>query len=120
MFVADENEYYGLTFEEYQDLALEFVVYPEQHAVIYPSLKLAGEAGEVAEKVGKRLRDAGGDFDDIEWREAMKKELGDVLWYISALAEDLGYTLEEVADTNLSKLSSRAVRGVLQGSGDDR
>lgn len=120
MFAADENEYYGLTFEEYQDLALEFVVYPDQHAVIYPSLKLAGEAGEVAEKVGKRLRDAGGDFDDIEWREAMKKELGDVLWYISALAEDLGYTLEEVADTNLSKLSSRAARGVLQGSGDDR
>jgi NTP pyrophosphatase (non-canonical NTP hydrolase) len=116
----NEDEYFGMTFEEYQDIALEFVVYPDQHDVIYPALKLAGEAGEVAEKVGKRLRDAGGDFAELEWREAMKKELGDVLWYISALADDLGYTLEEVADTNLSKLSSRAARGVLGGSGDDR
>lgn len=116
----ETGDYEGLTFEEYQDIALEFVVYSDQHTVLYPALKLAGEAGEVAEKVGKRLRDAGGDFDDIEWREAMKKELGDVLWYISALADDLGYTLEEIADTNLSKLSSRAARGVIQGSGDDR
>lgn len=119
-FTETEDEYFGMTFEEYQDIALEFVVYPDQHDVIYPALKLAGEAGEVAEKVGKRLRDAGGDFAEVEWREAMKKELGDVLWYISALADDLGYTLEEVADTNLSKLSSRAARGVLGGSGDDR
>jgi len=109
-----------LTFAEYQDIALDFAIYSEQNAVIYPALKLSGEAGEVSEKVGKRLRDAGGDFEDLEWRESMKKELGDVLWYISALADDLGYTLEEVADTNLSKLSSRVARGVLQGSGDDR
>lgn len=115
-----EDEYYGMTFEEYQAISLDFAMYPDQHEVIYPALKLAGEAGEVAEKVGKRLRDAGGDFTELEWREAMKKELGDVLWYISALADDLGYTLEEVADTNLSKLSSRAARGVLGGSGDDR
>jgi NTP pyrophosphatase (non-canonical NTP hydrolase) len=115
-----EEDHIGMTFEEYQLISLDFAVYPEQHAIIYPALKLAGEAGEVAEKVGKRLRDAGGDFTDLAWREAMKKELGDVLWYVSALADDLGYTLEEVADTNLEKLSSRAARGVLGGSGDDR
>lgn len=116
----EDDHYESLTFNEYQAIALDFAIYPDQHSVVYPGLKLSGEAGEVSEKIGKRLRDAGGDFEDVEWREAMKKELGDVLWYIAALADDLGYTLEEVADTNLSKLSSRALRGVIGGSGDDR
>lgn len=110
----------GLTMDEYQGLALDSAIYDDQFLVLYPALKLAGEAGEVAEKVGKRLRDHGGAFDDPEWKESMKKELGDVLWYIAALADDLGYTLEEVAEANLTKLASRAARGVLQGSGDDR
>lgn len=116
-----ENEAdYGMTLDEYQGLALESAVYADKFSVVYPALKLAGEAGEVSEKIGKRLRDQDGDFEDSSFRESMKKELGDVLWYIAALADDLGFTLEEVADTNLSKLASRMERGVIQGSGDDR
>lgn len=111
---------YGLTLDEYQGLALESAVYDDAHAILYPALKLAGEAGEVAEKVGKRLRDQDGDFEDETWRLSVKKELGDVLWYIAALANDLGFTLEQVADTNLTKLASRVERGVIAGSGDDR
>lgn len=116
-----ENEFdYGMTLDEYQGLALESAVYAAEYSILYPALKLAGEAGEVSEKVGKRLRDAAGDFSDPEWKLAMRKELGDVLWYIAALAADLGLTLEQVADTNLEKLASRMSRGVIQGSGDDR
>lgn len=110
----------GITMDEYQALAMETAVYNDDHSILYPALKLAGESGEVAEKVGKRLRDHNGDFDDTTWRESMKKELGDVLWYIAALAHDLGYSLEDVAETNLSKLASRLERGVIGGSGDDR
>lgn len=117
---VDDSIDVGMTMDEYQELALESAIYNDQYSILYPALKLAGEAGEVAEKVGKRLRDVDGDFDDLAWRESMKKELGDVLWYIAALADDLGYTLEEVADTNLSKLASRMERGVIGGSGDDR
>ena len=106
----------GMTLDEYQDLALESAVYEP----MYPALKLAGEAGEVVEKVGKRLRDQDGDFDDPEWRKAAAKEAGDVLWYIAAFAKDIGYTLEQIADMNLSKLASRMQRGVIAGSGDDR
>lgn len=111
---------YGMTLDEYQGLALESAVYEPRFAILYPALKLAGEAGEVSEKVGKRLRDQSGDFSDPEWKLAMKKELGDVLWYIGALASDLGFTLEQVADTNLEKLASRMSRGVISGSGDNR
>jgi NTP pyrophosphatase (non-canonical NTP hydrolase) len=75
---------------------------------------LTGEAGEVAEKVKKMVRD--GTLDT----EGLKKELGDVLWYLAALASDLGVTLEEVAAGNVTKLRSRAERGVIGGSGDNR
>ena len=110
----------GMTLDEYQDLAIESAVYDPAFSILYPSLKLAGEAGEVSEKVGKRLRDYEGDFTDPEWQDALAKELGDVLWYIAALARDIGWTLEEVAEANLSKLASRIRRGVISGSGDDR
>lgn len=116
----DEAIDYGMTLDEYQGLALESAVYDERYNILYPALKLAGEAGEVSEKIGKRLRDFDGDFEDKEWRLSVKKELGDVLWYIAALADGLGFTLEDVADTNLSKLASRMARGTIQGSGDDR
>jgi NTP pyrophosphatase (non-canonical NTP hydrolase) len=109
-----------MTLDEYQTLAMESAVYAPHYSILYPALKLAGEAGEVSEKVGKRLRDADGDFSDPEWKLAMKKELGDVLWYVSAFAHGLGFTLEDVADTNLEKLASRMSRGVIGGSGDDR
>ncbi len=86
---------------------------------IYPTLGLVGEAGEVADKVKKILRDKNGVFDK-DSKDAIKFELGDVLWYISQLSSELGYELEDVANSNLKKLNSRKIRGQIQGSGDDR
>ena len=85
----------------------------------YPTLGLCGEAGEVADKVKKVMRDRNGVF-DAETREAIKLELGDVLWYVAQLATELGLSLEDVASANLSKLQSRSQRGTLQGEGDHR
>jgi NTP pyrophosphatase (non-canonical NTP hydrolase) len=90
-------------------------VYPEKHAIIYPALGLAGEAGEVAEKVKKWLR---GDK-DLD-REALLKELGDIQWYITSMATDLGYGLEDVLVANIAKLRSRKERDVVKGDGDER
>ena len=100
---------------EYQKLALSTAIFPDQWKIIYPALKLAGEAGEVAEKVGKSLRG-----DKPLDPEDLCKELGDVLWYIAALAHGLGYTLDQVAQMNVDKLSGRSTRGTLKGSGDNR
>ena len=86
---------------------------------IYPTLGLTGEAGEVADKVKKVIRDRGGGF-DADTREAIKLGLGDVLRYVAQLASELGYALNEGADANLQKLSSRAARGRIGGSGDQR
>ena len=83
-----------------------------------PALR-AGEAGEVAEHAKKAIRDDAGTVTD-ERRAAMAKELGDVLWYVSQLASELGLALEDVAQGNIEKLLSRQRRGVLSGSGDER
>ena len=101
---------------EYQDAAKQTAIYPrnENFAITYTALGLASEAGEVAGKVKKMLRDA------VFSRAECMKELGDVLWYVAAMAGDLGYTLEEVAEANLNKLNSRKERDQLRGSGDDR
>jgi NTP pyrophosphatase (non-canonical NTP hydrolase) len=85
----------------------------------YPALGLAGEAGEVAEHAKKAIRDDAGVVTE-ERRRAMAKELGDVLWYVSQLASELGLELDEIARANLEKLLSRQRRGVLSGSGDER
>jgi NTP pyrophosphatase (non-canonical NTP hydrolase) len=85
----------------------------------YPALGLAGEAGEVAEHAKKAIRDDAGVVTE-ERRQAMAKELGDVLWYVSQLASELGLELDEIARANLEKLLSRQRRGVLSGSGDER
>lgn len=108
-----------MKFSEYQDFVNDMKVYKEKDAIIYPTIKLAGETGEVSEKVGKTIRDNGGIFSE-EGKVALIKELGDVLWYVSALADDLGYNLEHVALTNMGKLNSRKDRGVVHGSGDER
>jgi NTP pyrophosphatase (non-canonical NTP hydrolase) len=83
------------------------------------ALGLAGESGEVAEKIKKLYRDHGG-VPGLGSVNMIKKELGDVLWYITALADNLGITLQDVAVANLSKLSDRQQRGVIQGEGDER
>ncbi len=86
---------------------------------IYPTLGLAGEAGEVADKVKKVIRDKNGVF-DTETRKKIMFELGDVLWYVAQLSSELGYSLETVAHENLAKLASRAKRGKISGDGDKR
>lgn len=105
-------------FDTYQQAAMKTAIY--KHPIFYPGFKLAGEAGEVSEKLGKQLRDADGDFTDPAFVEAIKKELGDVLWYVAALARDFGINLGDVALANIDKLANRQERGVLQGSGDNR
>jgi NTP pyrophosphatase (non-canonical NTP hydrolase) len=87
--------------------------------LIYPTLKLAGEAGEFAEKVGKLLRDKDGRISDAD-RAALAGELGDVMWYVAEVATVLDLDLDEVGRGNIGKLASRAERGVIQGSGDQR
>ena len=103
-----------MTFDEYQDKASATAIYKAEHQVIYPALGMAGEAGEVADKVKKILRD--GNFD----REGLAKEIGDVLWYIAALSRDLNLSLTDIAEGNLKKLYARKEKGTLQGSGDNR
>lgn len=111
----------NVSFAEYQDTARSTAIYTTtpSNKIVYPALGLAGETGEVCEKVKKVLRDSGGVFSE-EKKAEIKKELGDVLWYISNLASDLDLKLEDIARANLEKLLSRKERGVLQGSGDNR
>ena len=105
---------------EYQELSRRTATYPGAgDNIVYPTLGLAGEAGEVAEKVKKLLRDDDGVLSD-ERREALAGELGDVLWYVAQVATEAGLDLEEIAQGNLDKLLSRQQRGVLSGSGDSR
>jgi NTP pyrophosphatase (non-canonical NTP hydrolase) len=96
-----------LSFEEYQAKASETAKYPNRlQNLEYPTLGLAGEAGEAANIVKKIQRDFGGRITD-EIRAKLKDELGDVLWYISACADELGLTLEEIAEFNVEKLAWR-------------
>jgi NTP pyrophosphatase (non-canonical NTP hydrolase) len=104
----------------YQQGARHTARYPDVGSnPIYPTLGLCGEAGEVADKVKKVLRDQGGAF-NAEVSEALKLELGDVLWYLAQLSSELGFELSEIAEANLNKLASRAARNVIGGSGDHR
>jgi NTP pyrophosphatase (non-canonical NTP hydrolase) len=104
---------------EYQRRSRSTAQYPRSEALTYPALGLAGEAGEFADHAKKVIRDDGGEV-TAERREAMSKELGDVLWYVAQLASELELELEQIARANLEKLSSRQRRGVLSGSGDER
>lgn len=109
-----------MRFEEYQKESRRTALYPNAgNNFIYPTLGLCGEAGEVSEKIKKILRDKDGNVDE-ETRLAIKGELGDVLWYASQLASELGLSLEDIARHNLEKLFSRKRRGVLRGDGDNR
>ncbi len=108
-----------MSLSNYQLEARTTAIYPLEAKVIYPALGLAGEAGEICNKVKKTLRDDGGRLTDDK-KEQLIDELGDVLWYIANLATDLGITLDDVARRNMAKLTSRKERGTLQGSGDNR
>lgn len=127
------SEEVGLSFDAYQSTAHSFAKYADRMEMtpelreaatfLYPSSKLAGEAGEVSEKLAKLLRDQGiWRWKDIpaENKETLIKELGDVLWYVAEIATKLGVKLSEVAQKNCAKLAGRVERGTLLGSGDDR
>ena len=126
LLVGDEDE--GLdAFDRYQEqCANDFAFYPGW--LIYPTMGLTGEAGEVAEKVKKLLRDDEMPLDenfntndiDPQKRLAIARELGDCLFYIAMIADDIDYTLSEIAELNIEKLSDRKDRGQLRGSGDNR
>lgn len=121
-----------LTFNFYSSIADLTAVYPEISAIMdgnprvtvdlsimYPALKLAGEAGEVAEQIGKMIRDDSGVMSE-ERREKIIRELGDVLWYVNAIANEIGETMEHIARVNIAKLAKRRDEGTLKGSGSDR
>lgn len=108
-----------MNLNEYQEAALTTAVYPEDKRIIYPALGMCGEAGEVADKVKKVIRDNNQSFDTARKIE-IAKEVGDVLWYCATMAHDLGFTLEAIAQMNISKLQSRKERGMIGGSGDNR
>jgi NTP pyrophosphatase (non-canonical NTP hydrolase) len=109
-----------MEFSNYQAAARETAQYPNMGKnVYYPTLGLAGETGEVAEKVKKLMRDHGGVLTP-ERRDALKKELGDVLWYVAALCSELELSLDEVAEHNVAKLRDRRERGKIGGDGDNR
>jgi NTP pyrophosphatase (non-canonical NTP hydrolase) len=107
---------------EYQKKALTTAAHAEKYKIIYPALGLGNEAGEVLGKVKKWLRGDDGACAIIsdERRQALKEELGDVLWYIAVLAHDLGLNLEDIGTGNIDKLQSRKARGVIKGDGDNR
>lgn len=94
-------------------------VIPMNHSIVYPTMGMVNEAGEVAGKVKKIFRDRGGEITEAD-RQALKKELGDVLWYLAQICTELDLSLQEVAEANLIKLFSRLERGQIRGEGDER
>ena len=109
-----------MNFNDYQALAKRTAIYPSRgHNLIYPILGLNGEAGEVAEKVKKLIRDKDGVKDD-KFVSEITKELGDVLWYVAAICSELGLPMQVVAKLNIEKLTDRMERDNLSGSGDTR
>ena len=122
-----------MNFNDYQKRARVTAIYPRDLDIIYPALGLAGETGEVCEKIKKLIRtmpkhnsNKMGRFrisimrENKELREGLELELGDVLWYVANLASDLNLSLEDIATKNIDKLRDRSRRDVLQGEGDDR
>ena len=103
----------------YQQVAKTTAIYPREQAIIYPTLGLTGEAGEVANKVKKIIRDDGYKNNESLVQE-ISAEIGDCLWYISVLADDIGVKLSDIANSNLEKLENRKKKGTIHGSGDDR
>jgi NTP pyrophosphatase (non-canonical NTP hydrolase) len=109
------------TFDDYQAAAAQTAIYPTEGllGILYTGLGLSNEAGEVAGKVKKMLRDEGAVLTP-QRREQIAAEIGDVLWYCAMLAYELGVPLGEIAESNIAKLADRAERNVIGGDGDKR
>ena len=108
-----------MNFNDYQHRTSSTAIYPEEKALEYLALGLCSEAGEVAGKLKKIIRDYGSNMTE-EKRFELASELGDVLWYVSQLALELNVTLDVIAHENIAKLADRKERGALGGSGDFR
>jgi NTP pyrophosphatase (non-canonical NTP hydrolase) len=109
-----------MTFDEYQKLARTTDHYQgKADSLHYGVLGLGSEAGEVAGKLKKIMRDEGGVINE-EKKDDLKKELGDCLWYLAKVASDLGFSFDTIAQANIEKLADRNKRGVIGGSGDNR
>jgi len=108
-----------MQFEDYQRLASVTAIYPNKgNNLYYPALGL-GESGEVQNKVKKVMRDHNGIVSE-EYRKEISKELGDILWYIAAMCEELGIDMDDVAQDNIDKLYKRMRENKLKGDGDNR
>ena len=101
----------GITAALYQQKACETAIFPKETALAYLTLGLSGEAGEIANKAKKLIRDG----DNPAKRAEITKELGDVCWYIAVLAQELGVNLGRVMEDNLEKLADRKARGIASG-----
>lgn len=109
-----------MNFNDYQKKANQTAIYPNRGKNwVYPVLGICGEAGEIAEKFKKVIRDEGGKI-SAEKKLEIEKELGDVLWYVSQIATELKIDFNSVAKTNIKKLNSRLVRKKIKGNGDNR
>ena len=109
-----------MDFKTYQEQSRKTAVYPDKgNNFIYPTLGLVGESGEVAEKIKKVIRDNESVIDE-NVKSAVMKELGDVLWYLSQLAHELGIPFSKIAELNVLKLRSRHLRNRVRGNGDTR
>ena len=119
--VTNENHKYKKIsdLDMYQQVAKTTAIYPREQAIIYPTLGLTGEAGEVANKVKKIIRD-GSDSKDEKLVSEIKAEIGDCLWYIAVLANDFDIKLSDIASANIEKLALRQKNNTIHGSGDDR
>jgi NTP pyrophosphatase (non-canonical NTP hydrolase) len=113
-------EFSDETFNNYQEATAQTAKYPPNQALEYLSLGIASEAGEVAGKMKKWIRDGDAKMTREEWVQAMSSEIGDVLWYAARLADELGLSLSQIAEENMDKLLDRKARGVIGGSGDNR
>lgn len=110
-----------MTFDDYQQKALTTVLSTDDEFkdLLHWILGVNGEAGEIAEKIKKIIRDKNGEL-SAEDKTELAKEIGDVLWYLAVLANQLGVSFDKIAEQNIDKLQSRQKRGVLGGSGDNR
>lgn len=109
-----------MSFRAYQEQTLLTAKYPKAQALEYLALGIASEAGEVAGKMKKWIRDGESSMSREDWKLAMISEIGDVLWYAARLADELGVNLSDIAEANMDKLLDRKARGVIGGSGDNR
>jgi NTP pyrophosphatase (non-canonical NTP hydrolase) len=114
-----QEKYKHMDFDTYQEAANETAIYRDKEGatIFYPALGLAGEAGEIANKIKKIMRDG---ITGNDWKESVAMEIGDVMWYCAVLATDLGYNLSYIAGQNQQKLAARKQKGTISGSGDYR